>query len=396
MVKASTENQRRVFQIAYGVLGNRADAEEVAQEAFLQAYRKFHSLRDPEKFRAWVNRITFRLALNRQRGLRRRLDRDAAWQAMGSETTDGVRNAEQRLLLSQLYTCMERMPEKPAQELWVALAGPAVNIVIALALFLLIGGLAGLRQLTEADLVKGDFLVRSMWVNLFLALFNLLPAFPMDGGRVLRALLSKRMGRRRATDTAATVGQAMAILFGIAGFYWNPFLIFIAIFVYLGAQAEAQMVSVQIALKGLVVRDAMLTRYRTMSAEDSLEVAIQELLAGSQQDFPVTNDNLVIGLLRRNDLVKALAERGKESKVGSAMRQDCVAVHPDDGLEKAFAAMRQGECATLPVMERGALVGLLTLENVTELMMVRAALEQNESPESVAQAVGPGGGARKF
>jgi len=119
-VERLKENQRRVFQIAYGVLGNRADAEEVAQEAFLQAYRKSRSLRDPEKFRAWVNRISFRLALNRQRGLRRRLDRDAAWQATGSETTDGVRNAEQRLLLSQLYTCMERMPEKLRRVLQLA------------------------------------------------------------------------------------------------------------------------------------------------------------------------------------------------------------------------------------------------------------------------------------
>ncbi len=106
------ENQRRVFQIAYGVLGNRADAEEVAQEAFLRAYQKFRSLRDAEKFRAWVNRIAFRLALNRQRGTRRRLDRDTAWHSSGSETVDGAHSAEQRLLLEQLRIHIERLPEK--------------------------------------------------------------------------------------------------------------------------------------------------------------------------------------------------------------------------------------------------------------------------------------------
>jgi RNA polymerase sigma-70 factor (ECF subfamily) len=107
------ENQRRVFQIAYGVLGNSADAEEVAQEAFLRAYQKFQSLREAAKFRAWVNRIAFRLALNRQRGLRRRLTRDAAWHAAGTcETVDGMGNAEKHVLLARLRNEIEGLPEK--------------------------------------------------------------------------------------------------------------------------------------------------------------------------------------------------------------------------------------------------------------------------------------------
>ena len=107
------ENQRRVFQIAYGILGNSADAEEVAQEAFLRAYQKFHSLREMEKFRAWVNRIAFRLALNRQRGLRRRLTRETAWHAAGtSETMDGTRNAEEHVLVQRLRDEIEGLPEK--------------------------------------------------------------------------------------------------------------------------------------------------------------------------------------------------------------------------------------------------------------------------------------------
>jgi hypothetical protein len=125
----------------------------------------------------------------------------------------------------------------------------------------------------------------------------------MDGGRILRALLAARLGRQRATGIAASVGQGMAILFGIAGFLFNPFLIFIAIFVFLGAQAEAQMVAASVAMKGLTVRDGMLTRYRTLFATDSVSKAVDELLAGSQQDFPVLEGERVAGVLRRNDLV---------------------------------------------------------------------------------------------
>jgi len=107
------ENQRRVFQIAYSVLGNSADAEEVAQEAFLRAYRNFGSLRDAEKFRAWVNRIVFRLALNRQRGYRRRLARDTAWQSSEARTmVDGAKDAEQQIMLDKLRREIERLPQK--------------------------------------------------------------------------------------------------------------------------------------------------------------------------------------------------------------------------------------------------------------------------------------------
>jgi hypothetical protein len=222
----------------------------------------------------------------------------------------------------------------------VAIAGPAVNAAIALILFAVVAALNGARQLLEVELLRGDFLTRLMWVNLFIGAFNLLPAFPMDGGRILRALLAVRLGRQRATEIAASVGQGMAILFGIVGFMYNPFLIFIAIFVFLGAQGEAQMVEASTAMRGLAVRDAMLSRFRTLGAEDTLGKAVEELLAGSQQDFPVVEEGRVTGVLRRNDLVKALAATGRDTRVGEAMSRDCLWFSEEHSLERCKACAK--------------------------------------------------------
>ena len=235
--------------------------------------------------------------------------------------------------------------------------------------------LNSVRQIFEVDFLKGSFLARLMWVNVFLVGFNLLPAFPMDGGRVLRALLATRLGRRRATDIAANVGQVMAILLGIIGFFHNPMLIFIAVFVYLGAQAEAGMVEMQSALAGLRVSDAMMTRFRSLSAEDTLDVAVKELLAGAQHDFPVTAGGQVVGMLRRNDLVKALSEGRHGEPVGNVMSRDCETVDASAALVLTIEAMSARECASAPVVSQGQLVGLLTMENVSELVMVNAALK---------------------
>jgi CBS domain-containing protein len=213
-----------------------------------------------------------------------------------------------------------------------------------------------------------------MWVNVFLGAFNLLPAFPMDGGRVLRALLSMRLGRVRATRMAASIGQGMAILFGFAGFFGNPMLIFIAIFVYLGAEAEARSVQTTSFIDGLQVKDAMMTNFRTLRSEDSLETAIHELLAGSQQDFPVMAGENVAGILRRNDLVQALAQGRREARLSGVMNRSCSAAAASDPLDQTLERMSRERCSTLAAMDGGKLVGLLTVENIGELVMVRSAV----------------------
>ena len=292
----------------------------------------------------------------------------------------GIRTRDITLLPIGGVARLERMPEKPEQELVVALAGPAVNVIIAAILFAVLGVLGTLGNLLSFELVGGRFLVNLMAVNVLLVAFNLLPAFPMDGGRVLRALLASRMDYRRATRIAATVGQGMAILFALLGLFVfkNPFLPFIALFVFLGAQSEAEMVDVQQTLRGQLVRDAMLTRFRTLPAEATLDDAVRELLAGSQQDFPVVSGDSLVGVLMRNDLVKAIAEGGRQARVNSAMRRNCAVVEASEPLRAAFEKMRQGERATLPVLQDGRLVGLLTLENVGELFMINEATNQFE------------------
>jgi len=294
----------------------------------------------------------------------------------------GIKTRDITLLPIGGIARLEKMPEKPMQEFWVALAGPAVNVVIAAVLLVWLVATGGFTPVEEISVTGGSFWQRLMMLNLFLVAFNLLPAFPMDGGRVLRALLALRLGRRRATAIAANVGQGMAILFGIFGFFYNPFLIFIGIFVYLGAQAEAGMVEMQSALAGLRVRDAMMTRFRTLAAQDTLAKAVDELLAGSQQDFPVTTNGQVVGILRRNDLVKALSEGRRDAPVNEGMCRDCESVDEATSLQSAVESMRQRQRATMPVVADGRVVGLLTLENISEMIMVNAAMDHQGAAHS--------------
>lgn len=288
----------------------------------------------------------------------------------------GIRTRDITLLPIGGVARLERMPDKPMQEFWVALAGPAVNVVIAGALFLWLAVTDGFMPVEQMSMTEGPLLQQLMVVNVFLVAFNLLPAFPMDGGRVLRALLATALGRRRATSIAANIGQIMAIFFGIVGFLYNPFLIFIAIFVFLGAQAEAGLAELQSALQGLSVRDGMMTRYRTLATDDPLSRAVHELLAGSQQDFPVVEGNRPIGILRRNDLVKALSEGRLNAAVGTAMCRECEAVAETDSLRRVVEWMQTRQCSSVPVVRDDGIVGLLTLENVNEMMLINSALDE--------------------
>lgn len=268
---------------------------------------------------------------------------------------------------------LERMPEKPQEELLVALAGPAVTFAITAILFVWLFLTKGLAPFNQATVVKGPFLVRLMLVNAFLLLFNLLPAFPMDGGRVLRAFLATRMDYVRATRIAAHIGQGLAVIFGIVGFFANPFLILIALFVWIGASQESGLIQVKSALSGIPVRQAMLTDFKTLSAGDAIRHATDLILAGSQVDFPVMDNGKVVGILTREDLLRALAQKAEAEPIKSYMRVRFETLNPAETLDSAFARFQQCECRTMAVVENGKLVGLLTMENLSEFMMIESA-----------------------
>ena len=268
---------------------------------------------------------------------------------------------------------LERMPTNPLQELWVALAGPAVNVVIAVIIFTWLKLTASMEPVQTLTITSGIFLERIMVVNLFLVAFNMIPAFPMDGGRVLRAVMATRVEYGRATQIAASIGQTIAVFFGIAGLFYNPLLLLIAVFVWIGAAQEASMARIQSAIGGVPVRRAMLTDFKTLDENDSLDRAVELMLAGSQKDFPVVVNGRIEGILTQTDLLKALSDRDKYPTVSSAMQQRFSTVDSLDMLETAFAKLKECNCSTLPVTLNRKLVGLLTIDNLGEFMRIRAA-----------------------
>ena len=282
---------------------------------------------------------------------------------------------------------LERMPDEPRQEIWVALAGPAVNVVIAAMLYVWLALTAALEPVDRLGVASGPFLERLMAVNLFLVVFNLLPAFPMDGGRVLRALLATRLEYTRATQVAAGIGQGMAFLFGFLGLFSNPMLLFIALFVWIGAAQESSLVQMRSALGGIPVGRAMLTDFRTLDSRDTLGRAVQLILSGSQQDFPVLEDGRVQGVLTRADLLVALAQRGLDSPVTEVMRREFEVVDSSEMLEAAFIRLHTCACHTLPVVHLGRLVGLITMENVGEFLMIQAALAPGKGGRGKVQLI---------
>lgn len=274
---------------------------------------------------------------------------------------------------------LQRIPEKPGQELVVALAGPAVNVVIAIVVALFLFGTGQTFMPGQGLLAPHEmFFQNLLWINVILVVFNMLPAFPMDGGRVLRSLLAMRMDYVRATQIAASVGQGMAILFGLLAIViFNPFLLFIALFVYLGAQQEASFALMRTAIEGLPVSSAMLTQFSPLHPWDTLEEAVRLLLAGSEQDFPVIEEGKMVGVLTRKRLMRALAEGDERStRIQNAMQRVCEPADVGEMLDSAFRRMQENECPMLPVVREGKLVGLLTAENVGELVMITSSLRQ--------------------
>jgi stage IV sporulation protein FB len=287
----------------------------------------------------------------------------------------GVRTPDVILLPIGGVARLERIPDEPKQELLIALAGPAVTLAIAVILYLVLrlsGSPGEVFQLSEQQ----PFLAFLVTVNVYLLLFNMIPAFPMDGGRVLRAILASRLGMVRGTRIAATLGQMLAVLGGLYGLTRpEPLLVLVAFFVFIGANAEAASVETRAAGEGLQVRQMMVTDFRTVPVYATLNQAVELLLSGEQREFPVV-DNLgrTEGILTRDNLIRGLSQRGPSSTVSEVMTTGVPTVTPTLSFQEALDRLRASRLPALPVVDLGgALVGLLTLDNITDLLLVRRA-----------------------
>ncbi len=272
---------------------------------------------------------------------------------------------------------LQRIPDNPVQELVIAIAGPLVNVGIAIVLYLvhLLFGIGGVSAGEPMGLLLGvgrggvNAVFNYVFaVNLFLALFNLIPAFPLDGGRVLRALLATRLDYGRATAIAATIGQTLALLGGLWGFLQgNFFLILIAIFVYMGAGQEGQLVQLRQVLGNLTVDRAYSRQARTLNPQSTLQEAIDLTLSTFQSEFPVAEGEQLVGLLTYKRLVEALNQRGADTPVREVMLTDVKPVSPTESMFDVQQRMAEQQLDALPVVQDGRFLGLLTNRDVSEL-----------------------------
>jgi Zn-dependent protease/CBS domain-containing protein len=264
---------------------------------------------------------------------------------------------------------LERMPERPGQELLVAIVGPVINGVIALAIYLglrLSGVGAGGDPLT----IGASFAVQLMWINLSLGAFNLLPAFPMDGGRILRAILAFRMDRPRATVVAARIGRGFAVVMAIAGVMWNPMLAVIAVFIWLAAGQEAAMEQLKTTLRGVSVGDVMVSGFETLPASAPLAAAATRIASGFQHDFPVVDDGHIVGMLSRSDVRRGLAAASPDTPVAEVMHRRFPTADAGEDLGAVLGRVPPDGSAVL-VTDHDHPVGLLDLQHIDELLATR-------------------------
>ncbi len=288
----------------------------------------------------------------------------------------GIRTRDIILLPIGGVASLERMPDDPKQEIAVALAGPAVNLVIAFGLWLWLSVSKTLVPVDDISLTGGLFLERLMLINIILGVFNLLPAFPMDGGRVLRAALAMRLGHSRATQVAAKIGQGLALWMGFIGLLYNPFLLFIALFVWIGAAAEAGMEQIKSTLSDAAVGRAMLTDFQVLSPDDTLTHAIELTLAGSQKEFPVVLDEVIVGVLTQGDLLKGLHTGGEQALVSDWMQKQVQSADVNEPVQKIMERLQNCRCPLLAVTKAGQLVGIVNLDNIMELIKIQTALQE--------------------
>lgn len=279
---------------------------------------------------------------------------------------------------------LEQMPRKPMQEFWVAIAGPLVNVTIALLLYFFVPFETILDQSQEElrqtlnSIGPDNFIFYLFSTNVILVLFNLLPAFPMDGGRVLRALLSLKMSRLKATKVASSIGQFLAAGLFFFGLFYSPILILIGIFVFFGAQSESSMIQQQSLLEGYRVKDAMRTGITKVKPDQTLDDIVELLISGAEKNFIVEENNEIRGILYHDELIKSFQSHDRNTAVREVMNTNYDTLGATENLTTIFKKMKTSNKTFFPVVDGKETKGAIDNENLNEFIAVKAMLEGNE------------------
>lgn len=279
---------------------------------------------------------------------------------------------------------LENIPEKALEEITIAIAGPIVNVAIAM----LVGILVHIPDTSEewmtqlSDGIRAEnFMLNFFLINIWIAIFNLIPAFPMDGGRVLRGLLALRLERGRATRIAARIGQAIALVFMAYGFFENPFLIFIGLFVLISAQVEADFTQSKTLLKGYKVKDVLMYQFQTIRSDETIKSLVNLLLDSQYKHFLIVDHEKPVGTLNRDEIIKALSERGEKEPVKNIMNTDLIYLKGDAELDNVFEKIYENKTRLMLVMEDNHLIGTLDTENLMDFILVKDASAKSAMAE---------------
>lgn len=268
---------------------------------------------------------------------------------------------------------MEKMPDNPREEFNVALVGPLTSLALAVVIGGIVFATGGGAAFVHPWNISGpNFLARLAWLNLILAAFNMLPAFPTDGGRVLRAFLALRMDYAQATHTAAVIGQGLAIILGVIGLFSNFWLVLIAIFVYMGATAEDTQVRLRKALSEVPAVNAMISDFRSLDRTTTLAEAFTYASHSYQHDFPVLENGQLVGIVTRQGLISGMEQRGGEVPVSEVMVANPCRVSPDESLSVIYQEISTGACPIAAVTDGARFMGLVTPESVSQYLLSTA------------------------
>jgi len=273
---------------------------------------------------------------------------------------------------------IEEMPEKPLQEITMAIVGPLINLIIAGLLYIIVGRWTGIGTPNLFPDSVQTFFANLIGINIILAIFNLIPAFPMDGGRVLRGLLAIKMEHLRATAIAVTIGQAIAIFFVFFGLFYNWWLALIGVFLYIGAGSERQQAVLHSLLNKVPVSEAMATEFLALRPEAPLSEALKHFYHGCHQDFPVIGDFGIEGILTRDRILASIHEKGLNVAVSEVMDRDFATVEPCSSLDEVYKTLSANRKNSVAVLDNGRVVGIVCLDDISRYFMIKAAIQKME------------------